>query len=65
VRRSEGELGFKPPPTLFAASELAGEDFVIQFLLVTPAHQAIALNWGENFDSLHEMNGGSEPPKRY
>jgi hypothetical protein len=65
LRLAEIKLSLKPPPTLFAASELAGEDFVIQFLLVTPAHQAITLNWGENFDSLHEMNGGSEPPKRY
>jgi hypothetical protein len=33
VRSIEVELGFKPPPTLFAASELAGEDFVLMLLL--------------------------------
>jgi hypothetical protein len=43
VRSIEVELGFKPPPTLFAAGKLPGEDFVVEFLLIAPTHQAIAV----------------------
>jgi hypothetical protein len=54
VRSIEIELSLEPPPTLFAASHLTREDFVVEFLLKTPRHESITLRRGKYFDSFHD-----------